>query len=131
MSEYTGDYTRSSTVYRLFSTNKADGTAIDRSTTGAIVIYRDGSTTRTSTGVTDTGVFNSKTGLNALAIVTTHAFYTAGSDYDVILEGAKIDGKTVNGTVFKFSVENRFNEVDITKVNGVAKTIDDFKTSTV
>jgi hypothetical protein len=105
---YLGDFLLGQTVRFLWSSNAAGGASITRATNGTIAIHKDLGTTETSTGVTDTEDFDARTGIHAVSIVTTDAFYTAGSDYQVILHTATIDGQTVNAVLAHFSIMNRF-----------------------
>jgi hypothetical protein len=105
---YLGDYAEDETVYFLWSTNAADGSSITRATNGTVSVYKDNGTTQTTTGVTDTEDFDTLTGIHACTIATTDAFYTAATDYSVVLSGATIDGKTVNAVLAHFSIQNRY-----------------------
>lgn len=117
---YLGDYVSGVTVYFKWSSNAADGSSITRATNGTIYVYKDGGTTETTTGVTDTEDFDSRTGIHHVAIATTDSFYAAGHDYAVVLGGATIDGKSVNAVLAHFSIENRTQKADVTKWNGTA-----------
>jgi hypothetical protein len=66
-------------------------------------------TERTSSnGITDTVNFDGITGVHHCTIDlsdnTDAGFYSAGSDYFVVLVGAVIDGQTVNATLAQFSI---------------------------
>ncbi len=105
---YLGDYADDETVHFMWSTNAADGSSITRATNGTISVYKDDSTTQTTTGVTDTEDFDTLTGIHHCKIVTTDAFYTTATDYTVVLSAATIDGKTVNAVLAHFSIQNRY-----------------------
>lgn len=107
MSRYLGDYRAGQTVRFLWSTSGADGASITRATNGTISVYKDNGVTQTTIGVTDTEDFDALTGVHAVAIATTDAFYVAGADYAVVLSAAVIDGKAVNAVLGMFSIENR------------------------
>lgn len=102
---YLGDFRKGDTVRGYWNATGADGASITRATNGTISVYKDGGTTQTTTGVTDTEDFDSVTGLNLFAIATTDSFYTPGSDYAVVLSGATIDGKSVNAVLAHFSLQ--------------------------
>lgn len=109
MSAYLGDFRISSVVRKMWNSNAIAGESITRATNGTISVYKDGGTTQSTTGVTDTEDFDSLTGVHLVAIDTSAdgTFYSAGSDFEVVLSAATIDGKTINATLFSFSLENR------------------------
>jgi hypothetical protein len=116
-----GDYKEDETVYFLWSTNDGDGASITRATNGTVSVYKDNGTTQSVAGVTDTEDFDGLTGIHACTIdLSADAFYATGADYSVVLSAATIDGQTVNAVLAHFSIENRFNEVDVTKWLGQA-----------
>lgn len=104
---YLGDYAEDETVYFKWDSFDSNGASITRATDGTISVYKDADLTQTTTGVTDTEDFDSLTGIHHVGIVTTDAFYTAGTDYSVVLSAATIDGQTVNAVLANFSIENR------------------------
>lgn len=124
MIPYIGDYKASSTVRYPWATNGANGASITRATNGNIRVYKNTSTTQrtSSNGITDTEDFDSLTGLHMLAIDLSDnsdaGFYTASNDYFVVLEGAVIDGQTVNAPLFAFSIENRTPRADVVQFGG-------------
>lgn len=109
MSAYVGDFRTGKTVRKMWNSNAIAGESITRSTNGTISVYKDGGTTQSTTGVTDTEDFDSLTGVHLVAVDTSAdgTFYSAGSDFEVVLSAATIDGKTINATLFSFSLENR------------------------
>lgn len=109
MNGYLGDFTTGVTVRGMWNSNGADGASITRSSNGTISVYKDGGTTQSTTGVTDTEDFDSLTGVHLVAIDTSAdgTFYSAGSDFHVVLSAATIDTKTVNAFLFSFSLNNR------------------------
>jgi hypothetical protein len=118
--QHLGNYVEDETVYFKWSSSDSSGGSITRSTDGTISVYKDDSVTQTTTGVTDTEDFDSLTGVHHVTIVTTDAFYTAGTDYAVVLSAATIDTQTVNAVLATFSIANRHEEADVTKWNGTA-----------
>ena len=105
---YLGDFKENSTLYFCWSTNDKNGASINRPTNGTIKVYKDDNTTESTTGITDTEAFDNLTGIHNCKIVLTDAFYATGHDYSVVLDGAVIDGETVNAVLATFSIENRF-----------------------
>jgi len=106
---YLNDYGRGATVRFRWSTNDTNGASVTRSTDGAIRVYKDGGTSYSTTGITDTEDFNGLAGVHLCEIdLTADSFYQPGHDYDVVLAGAVIDGQTVNAVIASFSVENRY-----------------------
>jgi hypothetical protein len=67
--------------------------------TPALSVYKDNSTTQTTTGVTLTADFDGVTGLNHVAIDTSDAFYSAGSFFDVVITTGTVDSVSAVGTV--------------------------------
>ncbi len=109
MSAYLGDFRTGKTIYSMWNSNAIAGGSITRATNGTISVYKDSSNTQSTTGVTDTEDKDSLTGVHYVAIDTSAdgTFYSAGSDFMVVLSAATIDGKTINAFLFQFSLENR------------------------
>ena len=119
--QWLGDYKEDDTLHFLWSTNAANGASITRATNGEVRVYKDNGVSQTTTGVTDTEDFDSLTGVHACTIdLSADAFFAVGADYSVVLQGATIDGQTVNAVLAHFSIENRFQEVDVVKLLGTA-----------
>lgn len=111
MSAYLGDFLDGVTIKKMWNTNAVAGESITRATNGTVSVYKDGGTTQSTTGVTDTEDFDSLTGVHLCAIDTSAdaTFYSPGSDFEAVLSAATIDGKTINATLFSFSLRNRSN----------------------
>ena len=125
---YLGNIAEDATIRFLWSTNDGDGASITRTTDGTVSVYKDGGTTQSVAGVTDTEDFDSLTGIHLCIIDTSaDAFYATGSDFVVVLSGSTIDGQSVNAVLAQFSIENRFVEVDVTKIGGDAQSATDLK----
>lgn len=109
MSGYLGDFAPGTTIRDMWNSSDSNGASITRSTNGTISVYKDGGTTQSTTGVTDTEDFDSLTGVHLVAIDTSAdgTFYSAGSDFIVVLSAATIDTRTVNAALFSFSLNNR------------------------
>ncbi len=117
MGPYLGDFDEDATVHFLWSSNDGDGAAITRATNGTVSVYKDNGVTQSTAGVTDTEDFDSLTGIHACTIDTSaDAFYATGANYSVVLSAATIDGQTVNAVLAHFSIENRFDDVNVTSM---------------
>ena len=124
---YIGNYTEDyATLNHKFTTRDATGVPTDPVGL-AVAVYTGSATgTESTAGVTlaATGNFDSITGLNNLLIdLSADAFYAVGADYHVVVTAGTVDGVSVVGEVVcTFSIENRFEEADITKIKGTALT---------
>lgn len=128
MGPYLGDYTEDATIDFMWDSNDGSGASVTRSTDGTISVYKGNSATQSTAGVTDNEDFDSLTGVHHVRIDTSaDAFYEPGYDYTVVLSGATIDSQTVNAVLALFSIENRFAEVDVTKIGGTAQSATDLK----
>lgn len=114
---YLGDYAEDATLDFMWNSSDAAGASITRATDGTISVYKNNDTTQTVAGVTDTEDFDTLTGLHHCRIVLTDGFYVTGTDYMVVLNGATIDGETVNAVLAHFSIENRAGG-NITSIDG-------------
>jgi hypothetical protein len=113
MIQQLGDFRPNDIVRFMWNTAGANGASITRATNGTIRIYRNDSTTErtSSNGITDTKDFDSQTGVHHCKIDlsdnTDAGFYAEGNDYFVVLNGAVIDGQTVNAALAQFSIGKR------------------------
>jgi len=108
--KYLGDILTSSTIRGSFNTRTAAGAPITLGGTPALSVYKDGSTTESTTGVTLTVDFDSRTGYHVFAIDTSAdgSFYSSGSDFRVVITTGTVDGTSVVGSeVGCFSIQNR------------------------
>lgn len=97
-----GDYAPSAVVYGKFTTYRpSTGAAFTLGGTPALSVYKDNSTTQSTTGVTLTADFDAVTGLNHFAIDTSAdgTFYSAGSNFDIVITTGTVDSVSVVGTV--------------------------------
>jgi len=97
-----GDFDTSSVVYFKFTTFRpSTGAPFTLAGTPALSVYKDSSTTQTTTGVTLTADFDSVTGLNHVAVDTSAdgTFYAAGSFFDVVITTGTVDSVSAVGTV--------------------------------
>lgn len=121
---YLGDWTEDSTHDFKFTTRDTTGVPTTLGGTPALSVYKANGTTQSTAGITLTTDFDSVTGLNHVRIDTSaDAFYAVGNDYDVVITTGTVDGTSVVGEVIgSFSIENRFQEVDVVKFGGTAGT---------
>lgn len=97
-----GDFDTSSVVYFKFTTFRpSTGAPYTLAGTPALSVYKDASTTQSTSGVTLTADFDSVTGLNHVAIDTSSdgTFYAAGSSFDVVITTGTVDSVSAVGTV--------------------------------
>lgn len=97
-----GDFDTSAVVYGKFSTYRpSTGAAFTLAGTPALSVYKDNSTTQSTTGVTLTVDFDSVTGLHHFAIDTSAdgTFYAAGSFFDIVITTGTVDSVSVVGSV--------------------------------
>lgn len=97
-----GDFDASSVIYGKFTTFRpSTGAAYALAGTPALSVYKDNSTTQSTTGVTLTADFDSVTGLNHFAIDTSAdgTFYAAGSFFDIVITTGTVDSVSVVGSV--------------------------------
>ena len=100
--KHLGDFDASTIVYGKFTTFRpSTGAAFTLGGTPALSVYKDNSTTQSTTGVTLTADFDSVTGLNHFAIDTSAdgTFYSAGSFFDIVITAGTVDSVSVVGTV--------------------------------
>jgi hypothetical protein len=112
---YIGDFTEDyQYIEAKFNTNKSDGTLITLSGTPAISVYKRGTTTESTAGVSLTVDYDSRTGLNQVIVDSSaDVFYEKGYDYDIVLTSGTVNGLTVVGVVLaSFSIENRYHGLD-------------------
>jgi len=99
---YLGDYDAATVIYGKFTTFRpSTGAAYTLAGTPALSVYKDNSTTQSTTGVTLTADFDTVTGLNHFAIDTSAdgTFYAAGSNFDIVITTGTVDSVSVVGAV--------------------------------
>jgi hypothetical protein len=97
-----GDFDAGATLYFKFTTFRpSTGAPFTLAGSPAISVYKDASTTQSTSGVTLTADFDSVTGLNHVAIDTSAdgAFYAAGSFFDVVVTTGTVDSVSAVGVV--------------------------------
>jgi hypothetical protein len=104
---YLGNFSVGQTVYVPLTTISGAAAPIAPAADGTVTVYKDSSTSGSTTGVTVTRSFNSIAGINQVVIVTSDAFYAAGHDYMVVWTGTTVDGIAVSSVLATFSIQNR------------------------
>ena len=105
--KYFGDIAEDALIYFSFNTNDSNGASVTY-TGGTVEVYKDDATgTETTTGVTVSKDHDDLVGAHIVKIDTSDVFYAVGADYNVVLDGATIDGQTVDAFIGSFSIENR------------------------
>lgn len=109
-----GDYDTTETVYIPFNTFSSDdpsaSVTITNLVAGDVEIHKDGSTTQRASdnGVTVTINFDGVTGNHLVSIDLSDnsdaGYYANGSRYQVRIEGATVDGGTINAWIGSFSI---------------------------
>lgn len=116
---YLNDYRVGATVDFKWMTNASAGASITRATDGSIRIYKNNSDVQrtSSAGITDTEDFDGMTGIHHCRIDlsddTDSGFYASGNEYQVVLQGATIDGQSVNAVLAHFSIERAWRTVSL------------------
>lgn len=103
-----GDRTAGSTIDFKFNTYSSSGAGFTLAGTPSIAVYKSNGTTEDTSGITLTVDFDAKTGVHHVTIDLSSdaTFYSAGSDFDVVLAAGTVDGVSVAGSVLAhFTVE--------------------------
>lgn len=91
-----------------------------------VLVSKDGVAQTTQGAGVTVEIDKNATGAHFITIDTSNTtdlnFYEPGADYQVEFIGATIDTATVNSVVGSFSIEHRFDEVDLAKILGTALT---------
>lgn len=106
MSRNLGDFIVGGTVDFKFNTVNADGSPAAL-TSGAVSVYKDNGTTESTSGVTLTSTFDSRTGMHHVRITLSSdgTFYSAGSRFSVVLTTGSVGSTSVIGSVLaEFSI---------------------------
>ena len=97
-----GDFDSSAVIYFKFTTFRpSTGAPFTLAGTPALSVYKDNSTTQSTSGITLTADFDSVTGLNHVAVDTSAdgTFYSAGSFFDVVITTGTVDSVSAVGVV--------------------------------
>lgn len=100
--KHLGDFDASTVIYGKFTTyNPSTGAPATLAGTPALSVYKDNSTTQSTSGVTLTVDFDSVTGLNHFAIDTSAdgSFYAAGSFFDIVITTGTVNSVSAVGSV--------------------------------
>lgn len=117
------DYPAGSTIYVKFNTVKSR-VLTTLAGTPAAAVYKGGSTTESTAGVTLTVDYDSRTGYHCVVIDTSAdgTFYASGNDFDVVLTAGTVGGDSVVGAIVgAFSLDKQTAKADVTKIGGVAQ----------
>lgn len=108
MTAYLGDFAEDATLVFKFNTVGQDFAPITLGS-GAVSVYKQGSTTESTAGVTLVTDYDSVTGLHQVTIDTSaDAFYETGKDYTALLSAGAADGVSLVGRQLRqFSIRNR------------------------
>jgi hypothetical protein len=109
MHNYKGDILVGATIRGTFNTRDTDAAPITL-TSGTLRVYKDDGTTEDDSGITLNTDFDGRTGLHLWEVDTSAdgTFYSAASDFFVVLTVGTVDAISVVGTcVGHFSIENR------------------------
>lgn len=107
---YLGDFSAGSVVKFAFNTRDSSAALVAMTGSPAVSVYKHGSTTESTSGVTLTQSFDSRTGLHTVAIDTSAdgTFYATANEFYVVLTTGTVDGVSQVGTVLaQFSIGNR------------------------
>ena len=124
---YFGDFAEDATVYIPFNTFDSNDPSASVTITdlaqGDVEIWKDGVVQGTpGAGVTLTLNIGDNNGSHLIAVdtsdVTDGGFYATGADYQVRINGTTVDGATINAWVGTFSIEDRYNAVNLVEILG-------------
>ncbi len=99
MANNVGDFATSTVIYGKFTTVQSTGAPATLAGTPALSVYKNNSTTQSTTGVTLTADFDSVTGLNHFAIDTSAdgTFYSAGAFFDIVITTGTVNSVSAVG----------------------------------
>lgn len=104
-----GDFDLSTVIYHKFTTYRpSTGAPFTLAGSPVLSVYKNNSTTQSTTGVTLTADFDSVTGLNHVAIDTSAdaTFYAAGCFFDIVITTGTVDSVSAVGTVVgRFTIQ--------------------------
>ena len=110
MPPYVGDYNLSTTFHHRFTTVNASGVPTTLGNTPSAEYYVDGGTTAFTAGLTLTADFNSKTGLNSLAVICTSSAtgLTSGVNVSVQVAAGTVSAVSLVGyPIIEYSITRR------------------------
>lgn len=107
---YLGDFAPGQTIHHWFHTADPTGLAVTLGGTPAVRVYKGADTAESSTGITLTVDYDTRTGLQHVAIDTSAdaTFYATGQNFAIVLTVGTVDGVNVAPKVLAmFSLANR------------------------
>jgi len=120
---YLGDFVSAAIVRAFFDTSTLGGAPATLGGTPLVRVYKNSDTTESSTGITLTVDYDSRTGLNLVEVDTSDAFYADASDFSIVLIQGTLSGSNIAPKVLaQFSIANRplASGVDVTSIDGDA-----------
>ena len=106
--KHLGDYDAGGTLHSKFTTYRpSTGAPFTLAGTPALSVYKDGSVTQSTAGITLTTDFDGLAGLHHVAIDTSAdgTFYSAGSHFEIVITTGTVDSVSVVGScVASFSL---------------------------
>ena len=104
-----GNLTEDSSVVFYWNTYDDSGASVTRATDGTVKVRRDDATDCTAGVVTD-GEDDPATGIHKATLdLSGNANLIVAHDYIVYVEGAVIDGDTINAVLARFSIQKRYD----------------------
>lgn len=122
MTTFYGNFKRGSVVRIKFNTLNQSFVPATPSVNPTFAVYKN-STNEHTADITVTVDYDAKAGVHLVVIDTSvnTTFYTAGEDYDVVFTAGTVDSKDLTRVkLTTFSLENRFDETNTTKIAGQA-----------
>jgi len=117
---FLGTFPEDAEVVFYWNTFDDDGASVTRATDGTVKVIRDDQTDCTGTSVTDTED-SLATGVHLCKVDTSDGVnYAVGYTYFVWIDGAVVDGDTVNAVIATFSIEDRY--VNVAEIEGADPT---------
>lgn len=128
---YKGDYLLGSTVYIWFTSRNTTPVPTTLSGSPAVAIYKNTSTTESTTGVTLTVDFDSRTGLNFVQIVATSGNgFAVGDICAAVITSGTVGGNSVVGEVIgTFTIEKATAGVTTAGLSSIVTSIIAFNPS--
>lgn len=107
---YRGDFRAGDVIDLKFQTLNLSAVPTTLAGTPAVSVYKSNSTTESTSGITLSVDFDSRTGLNHVRITTASdgTFYSESNDFDVVITAGTVNSVSVVGRVVaSFSLANR------------------------
>jgi hypothetical protein len=113
------------TVYLDFNTRKADQTPVTLAGSPVISVYKDGSATESTTGVSLAVDYDGRVGYHLITVNTSAdpTFYSSGGSFRAIITAGTVDGVSVAGVRppgCRFSVTDPVDSANPVPANAVA-----------